>query len=541
MGIMAHQDLMRLFTRYAGTCLERWRLIKNQKVIHKDRGQGTVDKIWKEQNRIVFSVKYYDEKAPIGLRGKRGFLLPDFTYLALPNDARKPLQHWIANKALNPAVEAEYSLLSLDESDVQLVGMWCRPMQKNLDEQSIIDGKSDQKWHYGRLLSARSAEKIAIKFYRNYGKDVRDISITQIGENHHSDWKSYDLDIDEGSAYVDVKNARKSQNSEDRYCGYCVPEFKQGRENREVTLAGVFSPYLYADEILKPTDYSEDRRAIFLGETNLARLKELREEFDSLVSFSSEKPGVHAFLPPWVFDYPDYVYTARNKALDDFKSFSKAAKSTNTPVVRSVVAVAIASASDLLMVLNHNTWNAWERTFICQLNERIGKFGLSLPFVFLTVLAHFLDMVTSSQPNSDFNPSKYRPLLFWGENSRPLGIYDPLNTIDALIKALNTLWTADNGLIRKFKLFKLMSFNILKGKTDRTDSNWTTLIAYCGGRMPEDGSACGKNPLILGESKLCDRGYLICPECGYCCKTCEELTATDNLADMELPDGLPYF
>ena len=59
--------------------------------------------------------------------------------MALPSNARKALQYWIAHKALNPVVKAEYSLPSLDESDVQLVRMWGRPIQKNLDEQSIIE------------------------------------------------------------------------------------------------------------------------------------------------------------------------------------------------------------------------------------------------------------------------------------------------------------------------------------------------------------------------------------------------------------------
>ena len=92
-------------------------------------------------------------------------------------------------------------------------------------------------------------------------------------------------------------------------------------------------------------------------------------------------------------------------------------------------------------------------------------------------------------------------------------MYDPLNTIDALIKALGTLWTAEDGLIRKFQIFKLRSFNILLGKSDLSDSLWTTLIAYCG--------ECSKNPLILGESELCNYLKLICPECRYCCDQCK--------------------
>ena len=140
------------------------------------------------------------------------------------------------------------------------------------------------------------------------------------------------------------------------------------------------------------------------------------------------------------------------------------------------------------------------------------------------MLEHFLEMVSSAQHDPSFNPSNYRQLLFYGENSRPLGIYDPLDTIDALVKALNTLWIADNGVIRRFKRFRLISFHILKGAAGHTDRGWTTLIAYCGGRMP-DGSACGKNPLILGESQLCEHRYLVCPECGFCCNVCEDSSA----------------
>ena len=511
--------------------------------MHKDGRQGTFDKIWKDQNtyKIMFNFRAIDEDERRVLPGKRGGLLQNFIHLDLPSIAFKRLQHWIAEEALNPVVKAEYSLPLLNGSDVNLVGLWSQPKQMNLEGRSIIENDG-RNWDYGRLLSARSAEKVAVDFYRNYGRQVRDISITQIDENPPSNWKSYDLDIDNGSEFVDVKNARKSQNSENRYSEYCVPEFKHGRENKDVIIAGVFSPYLYAHKILQPTDYSKKHHITLLGETSLTKLEELREEFDALFGFSIGKHGIHAFLPPWVFEYPHYVYTERKKALNDFKSLSEAARSTNTPVMRSVVAAALASASDLSMALDHNTWNPWERTFVCQLSERIGKFGLSLPIVFLSVLAHFLDMASSSRPDSDFKPGKYRQLLFWGENSRPLGIYDPLNTIDALVKALNTLWTADNGVIRRFNRFKLVTFNILKGKADDDDSvrGWTTLIAYCGGRMP-DGSACGKNPLILGASELCEHRYLICPKCGFCCIACDNKGASHELAESESPDGFTYF
>ena len=113
--------------------------------------------------------------------------------------------------------------------------------------------------------------------------------------------------------------------------------------------------------------------------------------------------------------------------------------------------------------------------------------------------------------------------MFIAEKSdTPLGIYDPLETINGLISALETLWTAEHNLIRNFRLFRLQSFNILLGKSHPTENLWRTLIAYCGGQMP-DGSACGKNPLVLGDLEHCPEcGKLICSvrNCGFCRKGC---------------------
>ena len=217
------------------------------------------------------------------------------------------------------------------------------------------------------------------------------------------------------------------------------------------------------------------------------------------------------FLPPWVFEYPDYVYTKRDKALTDFKDFCETAKSRSLPFWQDLVPVAIASRTELAGMFDHKTVNCWEQTFLNQLCNRIEKCGLSLPCVFLTVLDHFLGLVATFKSVSDFNPGRYRNFLFFDNSNKPLGIYDPLDTIDALIQALSTLWTAEAGLIRTFRNFKLKSFNLLWGRGDET-SRWTTLLAYCGD--------CGKNPLVLGESDLCNLRRLKCPECGYCCDYC---------------------
>ena len=387
------------------------------------------------------------------------------------------------------------------------------PPLDNLDRMSLIKNHREN-WTLGCLLSARSAEKIATDFYQSYDKTVKDISITQIDENNDPDWRNYDLNVD--GCHIDVKNSRKSRNSEDRYTEYCVPGFKtERRTNQEVRITGVFSPYLWPFELLgEPKEYHQIR---FLGETTLEKQQELKNEFNGdLVYFSEPRSSGKYFLPPWIFDYPKYIYTERDKARKELKGFSNLDLLKEATSRRNLIPVAIAAGIDLTKILDKKALGCWEWSFLDQLNTRVEKYGLSLPFLFLTILSHFLGMASSPKTVSDFNPNKYRKFLFYNIN-KPLGIYDPLKTIDALIETLNILWTAEDGLISRFRVFKLMSFNILQGKLDRNENIWTTLIAYCGGKL-ENRSSCGKNPLVLGQSKLCECRRLICPDCGFCCE-----------------------
>ena len=434
----------------------------------------------------------------------------------------------LSEKAMNPDVRAHFSLPELDEDDIQLVGKW-DPLLSNLDRTSLIDlteTDNKAKWESGRLLSARSAEKIARCFYRNYEKEVKDISITQIDEDNDFDWKDYDLDVD--GLHVDVKNSRQSQKSKDRYTEHCIPSFKYSRRtNQEVRIAGVFSPYIRTPKLLEPTEHQESDEILFLGETGKKEQQKLKQEFKDLAGFERPNNLSKYFLPPWVFDYPEYVYKERDNALKELKDFPNLALLKEVALEFNLIPVGIAVGIDLTEILDNEALDLWEWKFLDQLRNRIMKYKLSLPFLFLTLLSHFIGMASSSKGVSDFNPNKYRKFLFYkgrsnfykGRSNKPLGIYDPLKTIDALIEALSTLWTADNGLIRKFRVFRLMSFNILQGKSNPNENSWTTLIAYCGGRL-QDGSACGKNPLVLGKAKRCEHGKLKCPECEFCCDKC---------------------
>ena len=414
----------------------------------------------------------------------------------------------LSAQAMNPNVETCYPLPKLDEDDLRLVEIWHNLQPHSLNKTSLIEnGNTDGT--LGRLLSARAAEKVAMDFYQHYKKKVKDISITQIDENIKSEWQKYDLDVDDTP--IDVKNSRRSRNSPDRYTEHYIQKgFKRSKENQEVKIAGVLSRYLWPCTLLDPTEYDGDTTAQFLGETAHEKQQLLKNEFSKSIDFDEPNPTGESFLPPWVFDYPVFVYEERDKALKKLKNFTNLDSLKKPPLEFNPLPVSIAAGIDLTEILGNKISEEWERSFLNQLRDRIAKYGLSLPFLFLTILTHFLSMAASSKTASDFAPAKYARFLFCGEFDKPLGIYDCLKTIDALINNLSTLWTAENELIRKFRLFKLRSFNILWGKSNPNESRWTTLIAYC--------RECGKNPLVLGKSKICDHRSLICPACGFCCK-----------------------
>lgn len=524
------QEQLEYFVRYAGACLEIWNSIIGQEITHKDVGPGIIIGIDTNNDRIDVKVKF---RSLPGIRKYNKQSLPNaFTQLTLPREIQKDLEthYWnlrqhlidrkrflnLSAKAMNPNVATSFLQPQLDEDDIKLVGKWCQPQQNNLDRTAIVEAQGKEKWELGRLLSARSAEKVAAGFYQHYGKKVKDISITQVHKNGKSDYWKYDLNVDDMP--IDVKNSRQSRQSEDRYTEHCIPKFKYSRENQEVIIAGVFSRYLWPHALLKPTEYHGDTTIQFLGETTRKKLQVLRNEFKNLVDFGETNPtGIH-FLPPWVFDYPEYVYAERDEALKELKDFTNFDALKGATFEFELQPVGIATSIDLAEILDSKTSEEWEQRLLNQLRKRIEKYGLSLPFLFLTILEHFLSMATSSITVSDFEPSKYTTFMFYGKCDKPLGIYDPLKTVDSLIKALSILWTAENELIRQFRKFKLSSFNILQGETNPNGSLWTTLIAYCGGRL-EDGSACGKNPLILGQSKHCECRRLICPNCGFCCES----------------------
>lgn len=246
-----------------------------------------------------YAVAYHNRGVAYAKKGDDNQANADFA-------KEKELKNWgvkignLCTQAMNPNVETRYPLPKLDDRDLQLAGEWCRPSRYNLDRTSLIAARSRKERELDRLLSARSAEKVAANFYSFYGKTVEDISISQIEKNRKSEWEKSDLYVDDlyiDGFSVDVKNSRQSQKSPDRYTEhYIQKKFKHNTEYQNVTIAGVFSPYLWTYELLgEPESYHEYREIQFLGETTWEKLQELKREFKDSVYFEVPNPTGNFF------------------------------------------------------------------------------------------------------------------------------------------------------------------------------------------------------------------------------------------------------
>jgi len=112
---------------------------------------------------------------------------------------------------------AKYFQPELNDDDVCIAILWAegfeheiRHVEKNRLKE-LIKKKYSKNYELGRVLSARSAERISISFYERYGWKVEDVSIKQINSTKRDTaWRDYDLLI-EGYSPIDVKNSRRSK------------------------------------------------------------------------------------------------------------------------------------------------------------------------------------------------------------------------------------------------------------------------------------------------------------------------------------------
>jgi cold shock CspA family protein len=416
---------------------------------------------------------------------------------------------------------------ALTEEDRELAEAWAKDKSK---ESTLA-----------RMLSARAAEKAAISFYRGQGCVVEDVAIHQLSPGLR-DWITHDLRIDRTVA-IDVKNSRRPRNSKRFYVEHTVPKFKLDRQSRNVHIAGVLSPYLRLGFLEKPeTAAFEIEPIVFLGETRFDDVERLVQSFDT-PTFVLDR-GRHRTVPTWLFDYPAAWY--KNYLTNVAALTGDCAWPEGDEWRYTLYAGEIDDALIKLCAIGVNPPDAlvrgrddWEKAFHAKLRDDLKTLP-RLPTIYLTVIKDFVGRLRGAP--SDFSPTDYVPLLFVSgkehAESYPMGVLDPLCIVKNLIDTIALLWSNRESLkLDKLVTFRFTGLGILQGK-EFDASKWITILAYCGGsvyemdgdkvRLDSDGrptfqSKCGYAPLILGVQNTCGTcGYLVCSQCEFCCRTCEE-------------------
>ena len=420
----------------------------------------------------------------------------------------EPIQPFISlvRSALRDPLAVNIQVDSPSEDDLHLIECWMPgipPSRRDAEER--------------RMLSARMAETAVATYFRARGKSVEDISLTQLSTSGNSDWKLFDLQVD--GTPIDVKNARRSGQNPKRYVSHCVPRFKETRDLRAVTVAGVLSDWLALDS-LHFGGYS----VLFLGLVDSKRVDQIISEVSGKHLRVSFRDGLRSprFLPPWLFSYSPAEYLERNQALGQLAEI--ASPDSQLASVAKINPTAVYLAAGLRYKPSQAlTLSKVQNELLDSLLARHSRIGLCLSSVFLSVLEHFVRVLVDGAP-SEFSPREYAGVVFpVNDRSRPLFFYDPLHTVDTLLETLSTLWSARSSGLSGFKIFHLRDLNILQGKRSEADPHWTTLLAYCGGRVADPfPRPCGTTPLVLGSDQSCECGKLICPNCGYCSEPCSK-------------------
>ncbi|WP_371724273.1 single-stranded DNA-binding protein [Dolichospermum sp. UHCC 0352] len=267
----------------------------------------------------------------------------------------------------------------------KICGKWQELYSLNQDEQELIKEwiDKDNDDEFVKMVAARGAEKLVAKYYESIGYDVEDISIKQVENHDGGDWKKYDIRItkEKQPIYLDVKNARSSQNSK-VYSSFCVRKLKEYRE-QDIKIIGVLSPLLYQNDyqskkskkyihiiwycanklneeekielednikddlardkksqnqnitkndILQAIEKEKQNQDIcnseqikILGTFDKRDISELKELFlgESLArSINISNEGDKPYYPHWLFDYDDDFYVNQIKIIEEFRNLT---------------------------------------------------------------------------------------------------------------------------------------------------------------------------------------------------------------------------
>jgi hypothetical protein len=462
----------------------------------------------------------------------------NFIWDIAPVECKKPL---IQNKyskffeIVSQFKKSSYSYAQVTSCD------WRELYQLN-EEDKILIKKWDSTISYNssaaaKMISARGAEKLVIKFYKALGYTVEDISVHQVTQKSQ-DWITGDIKIN--SKYlIDVKNARNPINS-DVYSEFCVPAFKTNLRsektihNNDVGIVGVLSPYLKKEEIdgiVQPSSWRSNKRVTILGAFTQTKLQEIKSIFsDDLMSLDMKRGfDTNTYLPHWLFDYNELFYLQQFdilKQLEQLRVIDIPTWEDISIIGHNPLPLFIAAKRKLPQDWLDNL-PQWKASFINYLIDLPPK-RILLPYLFLSLLKHFLSML--SYDGSDYSPQEYFNILYTtSDKNHPLKLYDPLNTIQSFCETLQTLWKhREQAQLNEFKIFKFNGRGLLQGKRSASESIWTRILAYCGNKWIEGKGKCGHSPLIIGEHEICQTCFrLICPrlDCRHCHDKCASNTA----------------
>lgn len=424
-----------------------------------------------------------------------------------------------------------------------------------------------------KMMSARVAEIFTQEVFKKEGFQVEDIAIQQVegalGKSH--EWSIFDFKACnlENELLIDVKNARSSVGGKDLYSEFCVPRFKKNRDDKNVIIAGVYSPYYTKEEVLEKIGGKKNssfgrkkqKNLKFMGVTYLNHQLNLIDFFcnkkELLEGLSFDRGGKDSYLPVWIFSYPKYFFHADAAVfskdiigqfssvlfLNDLKSvcqnnFQKETFDCHILLSKKVVVEviffkilsfgSIRSISDFALDLN--LLKDYELDFYSILSEAsVFTKKVDSPVIFLSILTHFLKNLS----RTDFDFFLYEDIV---ERFSGLDIMGALKKIVGILKKIYN--GKDLYGFANFKIFKLQGGSLLQGRLNFSDKKNKTLVAYCGGFInPKNQktitslsenfkSRCGYEPLLITDHQSCPSCYkLICPECHTCAIGCIEMTS----------------
>lgn len=581
-------DKCAFFARFAGSNRETWMRIVGAEVEHATLGIGTfTDARYEGIPGRLFVFVLFPDESPYQLAVERCFapsaFIPAektyFTDLKIPSSLVYEIDEYLERAALESELrrqeherqEARRHLVrvfvqlcraatrgdtdigipvdkfEVVQQDLELVLAWANT-RMDLDTHDIESAKraflahavsQGRETKFATLLSARVAERAASHFFESLGYPVQDIAATQLANPTGGDWTDFDLRV--AGRKIDVKNARYFPHFHGQFPDHRVqrPEKSVWAGEKDVRIAAVMSPYLRLPHLLFPNETPESykcRDIFVLGTTRPELAQELNAEFAIPgrleLEFRRANDAASMYLPHWMFDYPLNFYAKREDVLKEFASTQWPEDLSPLDERELSLTPCLIAAGVTVEGLRRHTsgWAQSDMKLIGKLIVSRERHGLSLPFIYLSLLWHFVQI--GQDLSVQERPADYRKILFWDTTAEvqrwPLFVYDPKETVFSLAKALDTLWTKRNDMIREFRQYRLRAAGILRARTGVSD-NWRTLFAYCGN--------CGQGPLVWGEDENCQEcGRLIC-SCGFCSQGCSQWRRHPKFRQRHEPEG----